>query len=93
MEADLTPPSGERYRRLSLWWDGLSGESPAWAVGELEEERVLAGGDVLVEKSVRRGLYSRVLLDSGDAGDGESPGMISGWPGSPSYASPSPCQL
>ena len=23
MEADLTPPSGERYRRLSLWWDRL----------------------------------------------------------------------
>jgi len=25
VEADLTPPSGERYRRLSLWWDGLPG--------------------------------------------------------------------
>ncbi len=25
MEADLTPPPGERYRRLSLWWDGLPG--------------------------------------------------------------------
>ena len=25
MEADLTPPSGERYRSLSLWWDGLPG--------------------------------------------------------------------
>lgn len=23
MEAALTPPSGEHYRRLSLWWDGL----------------------------------------------------------------------
>lgn len=23
MEAPLTPSSGERYRRLSLWWDGL----------------------------------------------------------------------
>ena len=23
VEADLSPPSGERYRRLSLWWDGL----------------------------------------------------------------------
>ena len=25
VEADLSPPSGERYRRLSLWWDGLPG--------------------------------------------------------------------
>lgn len=25
MEADLNSPSGERYRRLSLWWDGLPG--------------------------------------------------------------------
>jgi len=25
VEADLTPPPGERYRRLSLWWDGLAG--------------------------------------------------------------------
>ncbi len=25
MEADLTPPTGERYRTLSLWWDGLPG--------------------------------------------------------------------
>ncbi len=25
MEADLTPASGEGYRRLSLWWDGLPG--------------------------------------------------------------------
>ena len=25
MEADLTPASGESYRRLSLWWDGLPG--------------------------------------------------------------------
>jgi glycine/D-amino acid oxidase-like deaminating enzyme len=25
VEADLTPPPGERYRRLSLWWDGLPG--------------------------------------------------------------------
>lgn len=23
MEEDLSPPWGERYRRLSLWWDGL----------------------------------------------------------------------
>ena len=25
MEPDLIPPPGERYRRLSLWWDGLPG--------------------------------------------------------------------
>jgi glycine/D-amino acid oxidase-like deaminating enzyme len=25
VEADLNSPSGERYRRLSLWWDGLQG--------------------------------------------------------------------
>ena len=25
MEADLSPSSGERYRRLSLWWDRLPG--------------------------------------------------------------------
>jgi glycine/D-amino acid oxidase-like deaminating enzyme len=25
VEADLTLPPGERYRRLSLWWDGLPG--------------------------------------------------------------------
>ena len=47
VEADLTPPSGERYRRLSLWWDGLPGRprgparrSPA----TLEVDVAIVGG-------------------------------------------------
>ena len=46
MEADLTPPSGERYRRLSLWWDGLPGtiglRSPL--DGDTEVDVAVVGG-------------------------------------------------
>ncbi len=46
MEADLTPPSGEGYRSLSLWWDGL----PDGVVirpglpGNLEVDVAIVGG-------------------------------------------------
>ncbi len=46
MEAALTPQSGERYRRLSLWWDGLpapiSVRDPL--PGDLDADVAVVGG-------------------------------------------------
>jgi len=46
VEADLIPPSGERYRRLSLWWDGLPGDLTLrpGLPGDLEVDVAIVGG-------------------------------------------------
>jgi glycine/D-amino acid oxidase-like deaminating enzyme len=46
VEADLTPPSGEGYRRLSLWWDGLPGRIGIRAPlpGDIDADVVVVGG-------------------------------------------------
>lgn len=47
MEADLTLPSGEGYRRLSLWWDGLPGPitiRPSLPGGIRVDVAVVGGG-------------------------------------------------
>jgi glycine/D-amino acid oxidase-like deaminating enzyme len=46
VEADLNPPSGERYRDLSLWWDGLPGRiglRPPLS-GDTEVDVAIVGG-------------------------------------------------
>ena len=46
METDLTPPSGERYRQLSLWWDGLVGDLVVrpGLPGDIEADVAIVGG-------------------------------------------------
>ncbi len=46
MEAALIPPAGERYRRLSLWWDGLPDplEVRAPLPGDLDVDVAVVGG-------------------------------------------------
>jgi glycine/D-amino acid oxidase-like deaminating enzyme len=46
VEADLTPPSGEGYRRLSLWWDGLPGRIGIRAPlpGDIDADVAVVGG-------------------------------------------------
>ena len=46
MEAALTPASGERYRRLSLWWDGLADpvEVRAPLPGNIDVDVAVVGG-------------------------------------------------
>ena len=61
MEADLTPPSGERYRALSLWWDGLPGNltvRPALP-GDLEVDVAVVGGGLT-------GLWASYYLSRAD---------------------------
>ena len=46
MEAALSPPPGERYRQLSLWWDGLPdpiGVRPS-LTGDLDADVAVVGG-------------------------------------------------
>ena len=63
MEADLTPPSGERYRRLSLWWDGLSGPIGLRAPldGDTEVDVAIVGGGLT-------GLWTAYYLNQADPG-------------------------
>jgi glycine/D-amino acid oxidase-like deaminating enzyme len=46
VEADLTSPSGEGYRRLSLWWDGLPEQIGLRAPlpGDLDVDVAVVGG-------------------------------------------------
>jgi glycine/D-amino acid oxidase-like deaminating enzyme len=46
VEADLSPPSGEGYRRLSLWWDRLPGPivTRPPLPGDLEVDIAVVGG-------------------------------------------------
>jgi glycine/D-amino acid oxidase-like deaminating enzyme len=46
VETDLTPPSGEDYRRLSLWWDGLPGRIGVRAPlpGDTDVDVAVVGG-------------------------------------------------
>jgi len=63
VEADLTPPSGERYRALSLWWDGLPGDlavRPALP-GDLEVDVAVVGGGLT-------GLWASYYLSRADPG-------------------------
>jgi glycine/D-amino acid oxidase-like deaminating enzyme len=61
VEADLIPPSGERYRRLSLWWDGLPGpigvRSPL--DGDTEADVAVVGGGLT-------GLWTAYYLSRAD---------------------------
>ena len=61
MEADLTPPSGERYRRLSLWWDGLAGELTVrpGLPGDIEADVAIVGGGLT-------GLWAAYYLSHAD---------------------------
>jgi glycine/D-amino acid oxidase-like deaminating enzyme len=63
VEADLTPPSGERYRRLSLWWDGLPGtigrRDPL--DGDIEVDVAIVGGGLT-------GLWTAYYLSEADPG-------------------------
>ena len=63
MEADLTPPSGENYRRLSLWWDGLPGtigrRDPL--DGDTEVDVAIVGGGLT-------GLWTAYYLSEADPG-------------------------
>ncbi|HVC66036.1 MAG TPA: FAD-binding oxidoreductase [Acidimicrobiales bacterium] len=63
MEADLTPASGEAYRRLSLWWDGLPGPlriRPALD-GDIEVDVAVVGGGLT-------GLWTAYYLSEADPG-------------------------
>ncbi len=63
MEADLTPPSGERYRHLSLWWDGLPGPiglRPPLP-GDTEVDVAIVGGGLT-------GLWAAYYLSGADPG-------------------------
>ena len=63
MEADLTPSPGERYRRLSLWWDGLP--------GPLQVRPALDGDtrvDVAVVGGGLTGLWTAYYLSQADPG-------------------------
>ena len=61
MEADLTPPSGERYRRLSLWWDGLPGDVTVrpGLPGDIEVDVAIVGGGLT-------GLWTAYYLSRAD---------------------------
>ena len=61
MEADLTPPSGERYRRLSLWWDGLAGDLAVrpGLPGDIEADVAIVGGGLT-------GLWTAYYLSHAD---------------------------
>ena len=63
METDLTPPSGERYRALSLWWDGLPGDLSVrpGLPGDLEVDVAIVGGGLT-------GLWTAYYLSRGDPG-------------------------
>jgi len=61
VEADLTPPSAERYRALSLWWDGLPGNlavRPALS-GDLEVDVAVVGAGLT-------GLWASYYLSRAD---------------------------
>jgi glycine/D-amino acid oxidase-like deaminating enzyme len=61
VEADLTPPSGERYRHLSLWWDGLPGDLTVrpGLPGDLEVDVAIVGGGLT-------GLWTAYYLSRAD---------------------------
>ena len=61
MEADLTSPSGERYRRLSLWWDGLAGDLTVrpGLPGDIEADVAIVGGGLT-------GLWTAYYLSHAD---------------------------
>jgi glycine/D-amino acid oxidase-like deaminating enzyme len=63
VEADLTPPSGERYRRLSLWWDGLPDPIGVRAPldGDTEVDVAIVGGGLT-------GLWTAYYLSLADPG-------------------------
>jgi glycine/D-amino acid oxidase-like deaminating enzyme len=63
VEADLTPPSGERYRRLSLWWDGLTGDLTVrpGLPGDIETDVAIVGGGLT-------GLWAAYYLSHADPG-------------------------
>jgi glycine/D-amino acid oxidase-like deaminating enzyme len=61
VEADLIPPSGERYRRLSLWWDGLPGTLGVrpGLPGDTEVDVAIVGGGLT-------GLWTAYYLSGAD---------------------------
>jgi len=61
VETDLTHPSGERYRRLSLWWDGLRGPIPVRPAldGDLDVDVAVVGGGLT-------GLWTAYYLSESD---------------------------
>ncbi len=63
MEAALSPSSGERYRQLSLWWDGLPGplEVRAALPGDLDVDVAVVGGGFT-------GLWTAYYLAEADPG-------------------------
>jgi len=63
VEADLTPPSGERYRRLSLWWDGLPGDLTVrpGVPGDIEVDVAVVGGGLT-------GVWTAYYLNQADPG-------------------------
>ena len=63
MEADLTPPSGERYRALSLWWDGLPDDLTVrpGLPGDIEVDVAVVGGGLT-------GLWTAYYLSRSDPG-------------------------
>ena len=63
MEADLTPPSGERYRALSLWWDGLPDDLTVrpGLPGDIEVDVAVVGGGLT-------GLWTAYYLSRDDPG-------------------------
>ena len=63
MEAGLSSPSGERYRRLSLWWDGLPGPVTVRdpLPGDIDVDVVVVGGGFT-------GLWTAYYLAEADPG-------------------------
>jgi glycine/D-amino acid oxidase-like deaminating enzyme len=63
VEADLTPSPGERYRRLSLWWDGLPGPVRVrpGLDGDTEVDVAIVGGGLT-------GLWAAYYLHRADPG-------------------------
>jgi glycine/D-amino acid oxidase-like deaminating enzyme len=61
VEADLTPQSGENYRRLSLWWDGLPGTISRRQPldGDTEVDVAIVGGGLT-------GLWTAYYLSEAD---------------------------
>jgi glycine/D-amino acid oxidase-like deaminating enzyme len=61
VEADLTPSTGEGYRRLSLWWDGLPGPIGLRAPldGDAEVDVAVVGGGLT-------GLWTAYYLSHAD---------------------------
>jgi glycine/D-amino acid oxidase-like deaminating enzyme len=61
VEADLNPPSGERVRRLSLWWDGLARDLTVrpGLPGDLEVDVAIVGGGLT-------GLWTAYYLSQAD---------------------------